>query len=431
MNRIRVSRNSLSQTVHMKVAVASVLALSCFQLPAQADSYSSGLQYYQAGQYSAALNCFGSALGANPSNYNAIYYKALCYQQLRQTPQALEAYRDLATRFPTSAPGRQALQVLRRSDPAFLRNLISGGASGGATSIASASSSSSTRSYGSSSSGSSDSETGLPAQERLRYRKAEGSVPVLYVQGQINNGSVEWVFDTGCEQTVIGMDTAAQIGMAKPSGPPTGRSMGAGSKISEHWAVNSTVRAGGIERRNFPLLVADRTGVPPLLGRNFYAPYNYTIDNNEGTIHLVKKVSGSQFASSSGARSGSSASQNGVPFTRGRSGITVNVEVNGRSIPMLFDTGSGNCLFSKAQVDRLGIRVPEDAVADIGRGAGGTFQTKTFPVSRMRLGPIEKSNFNIAVTDQPLEEPLLGQTFFSDYQYSIDDQNSVIRFVRR
>ncbi|MBC7999608.1 MAG: aspartyl protease family protein [Leptolyngbya sp.] len=430
MNRIRAGRNSLSSTV-IKAAVSAAFVLSSFQLSANADSYSSGLQYYQARQFTAALNCFQSALSANPSNYNAIYYKALCHQQLRQTPEALDSYRDLASRFPTSAPGRQALQVLRVSDPTFLRNLISGGSRGGASNVASVSSSSTTRSYGSNSSGGSSDSEGLPAQERLRYRKAEGSVPVLYVQGQINNGSVEWVFDTGCDQTVIGMDTAAQIGMPRPSGPPTGRSMGAGSKISEHWAVNSSVRVGGIERRNFPLLVADRSGVPPLLGRNFYAPYNYTIDNNEGTIHLVKKVSGTQIASSGGSRGSSSGGQNGVPFTRGRSGITVNVEVNGRSIPMLFDTGAGNCLFSKAQVDRLGIRIPDDAFAEVGHGAGGTFQTKIFPVSRMRLGPIEKSNFNIAVTDQPLEEPLLGQTFFSDYQSSIDDQNSVIRFVRR
>lgn len=429
MNRIRAGRNSLSSTV-LNAAVLAAFALSSFQLPANADSYSSGLQYYQARQFTAALNCFQSAVSANPSNYNAIYYKALCHQQLRQTPQALDAYRDLASRFPTSAPGRQALQVLRVSDPTFLRNLISGGSRGGGSSVASASSSStssSSRSYGSSSYGSSDT---LPSQEKVIFHKDPNGAH-LWMNGQVNGGQLDFVFDTGCDRTVIGMDHLSKVGLSRPTGEPVGKSIGLGNQITDNYLVNTTVRIGGIERKNFPLLVSDRSGTPALLGRNFYEPYNYTVDNNANTILFEKKSSNTGIASSNNRRSYSGSSGDSVPFKRDRSGPLVSVQVNGRPISMLFDTGSMNCLFSRKQIQSLGISIPDNATDEQSRGVGGASFNKVFPVSSMKLGNIEKTNFMISVTELNLEEPLLGQTFFKDLQYTIDDQNSVIRFVRR
>lgn len=428
MNRIRVSRNSLSSKVFPRRAWSAALVMAFLQLPASADSYSSGMQYYQAGQYTAALNCFQGAVSANPSNYNAIYYKALCYQQLRQTAPALEMYRELATKFPTSAPGRQALQVLRRSDPAFLRNLISGGASSASSSSASSgsSSSSTSRSYGSSSYSSSDT---LPTQEKLTFRR-DLSGAHLWMNGSVNNVQLDFVFDTGCDRTVIGMDQLSKAGLSKPTGEPIGKSIGLGNQTLNLWMVNTTVRVGGIERKNFPLLVSERTGTPALLGRNFYEPYNYTVDNNAGTILFEKKSSGTSVASS-GHRSYAGSSSDSVPFKRDRSGPMVSVSVNGRPINMMFDTGAMNCLFSRKQIESLGIRIPDNAIDEQSRGVGGMSANKVFPVSSMKLGNIEKTNFMISVTELSLEEPLLGQSFFKDLQYTIDDQNSVIRFVRR
>ncbi|MBA3856558.1 MAG: hypothetical protein C0507_06555 [Cyanobacteria bacterium PR.3.49] len=79
---------------------------------------------------------------------------------------------------------------------------------------------------------------------------------------------------------------------------------------------------------------------------------------------------------------------------------------------------------------QLGIAIPDDAVDSVGRGVGGSTHTKNFPISRIRLGPVEKSNFTIGVTEIPFGEPLLGQSFFGDCQYTIDDQASVIRIRR-
>jgi clan AA aspartic protease (TIGR02281 family) len=394
-------------------------ALSLFGNAAYADPYADGIEFYQQRNYQRAASCFETALVRSNENTNAMYYAALSYQQLRNNAKAVELYGKLAKRYPTSRAGVLAIQALRGLG-------LSGGASGGSTSSASSSVRSYSRSSGSG--GGEDPDIArLPSQDRLHFRTEEGGgKPVLFVSGAVNSTPLDFVFDTGCDQTVIGMDTLAKIGLPKPSGPPSGRSMGVGNAITDNWTLNVTVRVGGIERRNFPLLVSDRSGVPPLLGRNFMEPYNYTIDTSGGSILMTKKVT----AVASGGYS--TTSQGGVPFRRIRGGgVLVNVEVNGRSIAMLFDTGAQSCLFSRADINKLGITVPADAQPEMTQGVGGSMPGLRFPVSRMRLGPIDKSNLSITVVEQDFGEPLLGQAFFHDYQYTIDDQNSVIRFLRR
>ncbi|MBK7838746.1 MAG: hypothetical protein IPJ49_13905 [Candidatus Obscuribacter sp.] len=57
---------------------------------------------------------------------------------------------------------------------------------------------------------------------------------------------------------------------------------------------------------------------------------------------------------------------------------------------------------------------------------------QAFPVRTIKLGPIEKRDFEIdVVASSNMPHPLLGQTFFGDYQYTIDYDNKLIHFVRR
>ncbi len=391
---------------------------SLFGTAAYADPYADGIEFYQQRNYQRAASCFETALVRSAENTNAMYYAALSYQQLRNNARAVELYGKLAKRYPTSRAGVLAIQALRGLG-------LSGGAGGGAVSAGS----SSVRSYSrsASSSGGADDEAGLPAEERLHFRSEAGQH--IMVQGQVNSRSVDFVFDTGCDQTVIGMDTLEQLGISKPTGPPVGKSIGVGNAISDNWRIPATIRVGSIERRNFPLLVSDRTGVPPLLGRNFYAPYQFTIDKNAGTINLVKNETATAQASRHG---GYVSSANTVPFKRlSGGGILVTAQVNGRPMEMLFDTGAQQCLFSSHQVKQLGIHIPEDARDDASRGVGGATHTKNFPINSIRLGPVEKNNIMIGVTEIPFGEPLLGQNFFGDCQYTIDDKAGVIRITRR
>lgn len=404
-----------------KSALCAFALVALFSSAATAEPYSEGIEFYNQRNFQRAASCFETAIARSPENTNAIYYAALTYQQLRNNPRAIELYKQLATRYPNSRGGRLAIQALQG-----LGAGVGGG--GGSSSSAASTTRSYSRSYGGSSSASEDPDIArLPAQERLHFRAEDnGGKPVLWVSGAVRSTPLDFVFDTGADHTVIGMDHLAQIGLPRPSGPPDGHSMGVGNKVSESWIIRTDVKVGGIQRHNFPLWVSDRTGVPPLLGRNFMEPFNYTIDTSGGSILMTKKVT----ASSSGGFGVSS--QGGVPFKRVRGGgVLVSVEVNGRPIDMLFDTGAQSCLFSKKDMRMLGISIPADAEHEMTQGVGGGMPGLRFPVSRMKLGPIDKTNLPITVVEQDFGEPLLGQSFFHDYQYTIDDQRNVIRFLRR
>lgn len=405
-----------------KAALFAVAVVSLLSPAAQADPFAEGVEFYQKRNFSRAAGCFETVLVRSPEQTNAMYYAGLTYQQMGNTPKALEFYNKLVTRYPNSQAGRLAQQALRALGGGAQRG---GGGSSGAGSYSSASS---VRSYSGSSSASSggDDEAGLPPQARLNFKNEDGQH--IVVAGQVNGRALDFVFDTGCDQTVIGMDDLVRCGLSKPSGPPSGKSIGIGNAVTDNWRISVTLRVGGIERRNFPLLVSDRTGVPPLLGRNFYSPYQFTIDKTGGTINLVKNVTATAQA---GRHGGYVSGSSGVPFRKLKGGgILVTAEVNGRPIEMLFDTGAQGCLFSSHHMKQLGITIPDDAVDSVGRGVGGSTHTKNFPISRIRLGSVEKSNFVIGVTEIPFGEPLLGQSFFGDCQYTIDDQASVIRIRR-
>lgn len=412
---MRKRENGVLKTVgKFGCATLSAFALvSFFGSAAFADPYADGTMFYQQRNFQRAASCFETALARSSENTNAMYYAALSYQQMRNNARAIELYTQLAERYPRSRAGVLAIQALR--------GLGAGGGAGRGTASAS---SASVRSYSSSSSGGDDDEAGLPAEERLHFKNESGSH--IMVQGQVNNRSVDFVFDTGCDQTVIGMDTLQQVGLSKPTGPPVGKSIGIGNAVTDNWRIPTTIRVGSIERRNFPLLVSDRTGVPPLLGRNFYSPYQFTIDKNAGTINLVKN------STASSRRTTYASSYNTVPFKRlSGGGIIVTAQVNGRPIEMLFDTGAKNCLFSSGQMKQLGIRIPDDVPEENEGGVGGMTRTRKFPINSIKLGPVEKNNFVIAVTDTPFGEPLLGQSFFGDCQYTIDDRKNVIHLMRR
>jgi clan AA aspartic protease (TIGR02281 family) len=192
-----------------------------------------------------------------------------------------------------------------------------------------------------------------------------------------------------------------------------------------------TLKVGSIERRNFDIQVQANMGVKPLLGQSFFKDYHYTIDKTSeesGTIHFVKKSAGSD------TRSASSSGRDlyAVPFQRSGRNLIVTVEVEGHPMTMFFDTGASSVAFSAEQLKKANIPIPEDAQTSTSAGIGGETTAQTFPIKRIKMGPIEKRNFTVScVGASNMPYPLLGQTFFGDWQYTIDNAASVIHFVRR
>jgi clan AA aspartic protease (TIGR02281 family) len=122
-----------------------------------------------------------------------------------------------------------------------------------------------------------------------------------------------------------------------------------------------------------------------------------------------------------------------VPFTRDENDqLIVSVSLDGRPGRMYFDTGASGIGMSSAHARGFGLTVPEDAQDTIINGTSSRMTGKKFPVRSLKLGPIEKHNIDVTVVDNfALPLPLLGQSFFGDNNYTIDDQAKVIRFTRR
>jgi predicted aspartyl protease len=65
-------------------------------------------------------------------------------------------------------------------------------------------------------------------------------------------------------------------------------------------------------------------------------------------------------------------------------------------------------------------------------GIAGETRAFNFDISRMKMGPVEKSEVPVTVIDgSAMKYPLLGQPFYKDWQLTIDHQNHVIRLLHR
>jgi hypothetical protein len=63
-------------------------------------------------------------------------------------------------------------------------------------------------------------------------------------------------------------------------------------------------------------------------------------------------------------------------------------------------------------------------------GVGGAMMVYSFPVRTLEVGDLRKSNFEISVSSLPQSVPLIGQAFFGDRKYVIDNEKMLIRFTR-
>jgi clan AA aspartic protease (TIGR02281 family) len=121
-----------------------------------------------------------------------------------------------------------------------------------------------------------------------------------------------------------------------------------------------------------------------------------------------------------------------VYYSLENNSFVLDVYVNGRPMKMIFDTGAEICAFGKDNLVSAGIPVPTGQATGTshGVGDGGAQQTWGLNVD-LKVGTIERKNFHVRVQDSVHGYPLLGQTFFQDFTYTIDNGAKSIHFVRK
>lgn len=377
------------------LALSATVSFCMSVLAAWGAAFDDGVKLFGQRNYKAAAVKFEQAVKSNPGDSNASYYRALTYQCLGDRAKASTCYQQILQRFPYSTAAQYARQALTPPErPSRAKSSRAGSES----------------SFGAD-----------PEQTRIYYTK-EGQWAM--VDAQVNNRGTRMMFDTGAEGCLFSMDQLKQLGITPPKGPATGTSTGLGSNEPvKSWNLNIDLKIGQIIRKNFPVQVLETYTLPPLLGQSFFSEFEYTIDDSTSSILISKKGSGKEH---------SGPSTNNVPFTNEGKELVVEVDINGKKCAMYFDTGADSISFTESQAKSAGITIPEDAEEGTNTGSSGTTPSRSFSVRRMRMGPIEKSDVTISVIEKgTLNKPLLGQPFFAGWQFTVDNRNKVIRFLRR
>jgi clan AA aspartic protease (TIGR02281 family) len=397
-----------------RAIVATAILLSSVLIPAQAEpplkgdvqynkegNIQVGVDYYKNGNYKAASECFQS-ISLPQSQATALYYQALCSQQMGNGTAALKLYRRVATTYPNSQEARLAALYLEKFR-------TSAGAAG-------SNSRNSANTVTGSVPGSSifSSRDRLPDSCGVSFHRAPGNH--MLVNATVGGRQMEVMFDTGAASCYFGRNQLEAAGAKfTPTGQKT-QSMGVGGYVDVEICL-AEVRLGDIVR-TIPLMVASKAEMTPLLGQNFFNPFRYDIDTSAGMVHFYKK----------GGSSHESFDTMNVPFVQTGNELQVVASINGHETQAFFDTGAGCTMFSMSAARNMGLSIPHDATPIMVNGVGGGSLAYRFRVDRVALGPVQKSNMEIVVSPScPVS--LIGQDFFKDKRFTIDNEAHMIKFV--
>lgn len=396
----------LKSTTIVLLLLTTILSSSL----ALASSYDQGVSHYGARNYTQAAQCFERVIKESPKNANAYYYLGLCHQNLGENAKAIGYYRLVSEHFAGCQAASFANKALETCSAGYTARMQT-------TDAKDKTAPSSPR--------------GAPSAHETGVDKAANDVKIpftryhgghLLVDAHLNGLPLRMIFDTGAESILIGKNHFRALGLVPPSGPPIGHVQGVGGLV-EVWETPAEIQLGGM-KRYVKVIVQDALNLPPLLGQTFFRDYAYDIDTQGGFIHFTRKEKG--------LREKAYVPQDtiNIPFVPEGRELVVTATVNGKLYPMFFDTGASQIVLSIADAAELGIHIPNDAPMVQTSGVGGSAYGYLVNIDRMELGPVLKTNIQAAVLIRALPRPLLGQSFFGNKRFTIDNENRLIRFWR-
>jgi predicted aspartyl protease len=370
-----------------------------------------GINEYQKQNYARAITLFENSLFNDPSNSETFYYAAITYEKLGNYKKALRCYQEILDRFPNSKTAALATDAINRPEfrkVARMKGLLTG--------IDSAS-------------------DVIPRETWVDFTRVGNSV---VVDGVINGNATKMIFDTGASACVFSVDQLKRLGISIPTGAPSSFGAGVGSKYkTPMWNMVADLKLGKIERHNFPILVSANPLPYPLLGENYYHDLEYTIDNPNKII-LFKSRSQQNTNSLEEQidhRARMTINSSGkyvynVPFEVDNQSLVVVAKIDGKDCKMIFDTGADVCLFTEFQIQQLGIKVRSTGKTSNLTGTGGITKAPVCIIENAQVGPISSPMVCLITNQTLMPKPLLGQTFFKNWHFTIDHVNKVIQFVK-
>lgn len=110
-------------------------------------------------------------------------------------------------------------------------------------------------------------------------------------------------------------------------------------------------------------------------------------------------------------------------------GIMLQAYINNRPLMMKFDTGAPGISIGVEQLRQLGIQPPSGKPDGYTGGSSNNAQIAfwTMP-AEVKVENIVRHNIMLKVLESSSSSPLLGQTFFKDFDYTIDQSAGIIDF---
>jgi len=396
-----------------------------------ADPFTDGTKYFKNKQYALASKSFERAIEANPRNHVAYYYHALALHYSKDSVAARREYARIIQNFPMSDAANYSRKALAVMDPALLKSISPDYVPSGAPQQVR--SNSNTQSYSrqpQSTQGSyASSNDRLPDEARIPFTRDGGGI---MIDGMFNNRPMKVLYDTGSEATIFGKNHLQSMGIPEPSGAATGTSSSAGT-ATKTWNMRMNIKIGSVERNDFPVVIKESMLDSPSVSKSFFKEYACNVDNNARCLVLAKQgTRAAASAASSFSSSRSNSDPYAIPFIKDDNDLMiVSVSVDGRPVQMAVDTGASSIMMTKEMAKRFGIAVPEDAEETVVNGTSGQTRGKKVQLRVVKMGAIEKRNVSATVVDNfSGTVPLLGQSFFGDSSYTIDDSAKLIRFRR-
>jgi len=374
--------------------------------PTFADTpYDSGVKSFGQKNYQQALTFFSSAEAGGKRDANIYYYKALCYQQLRDYAKARDLFVYVRTNYPDSDAAVLCEQALVRFNQAS--RTASQAAPAGAAMETNADK---------------VQETVVPF---TRYPTGSH----IFVKVLVNGQPVTMMLDTGASITTFPQSVLNKAGVKVQTVRNALRVTGVGGETSA--SVGRVMIQFGEISQPVAVCIQDDTvagAAPetPLLGQSFLGAFNYRINYLSNTVQL-SRVRPERVTKTK--RSSYSRDPNVVPFSKEGNLMLVTVKVNGRECEMIFDTGAANVNFSDKTLAALGVNVPINSRRQLSMGVGGHREGYGFSLDEVQLGPVTRNHVRASMASySTIPKPLLGFSFLEGTDFIVDNETSVLRF---
>ncbi len=361
-----------------------------------------------------------------PTDWQAQYYLALSREKLGKREEAGNLYKEIAINCLEKPLGLSAVTALKHIDPDWVTANVAMVKKIGNVTVPVKEKASPVRPTHSSSTAKTPPSQGLPRETRVHFEPGSRGIKL---KAEINGRPVDMLFDTGAAGVCLSKEQLSDLGIRPPEGPHLGLTGGSANDTSiKYWRMKADVKVGNIMRKDTEITVLESNADMPLLGQSFFKDFDYTIDQNAGNIEFKLKAGPGPL--------NRAAYQVPFEFSERGNRILVMLEVNEQLVKVIFDTGNTASALSfsgQAQLKEAGITLPTDLKTTSMRGVSGSGYCKVFTIHKLRLGPIERQDVEATVNEREsaLEAPLLGQPFWSDWQYTIDMKRKLIEFVRR